>query len=233
MAQLEEGQETLDILKAHAKQRPWLVGAVALLACVCLVVAGFGWMAGQDETLVIEREADTDGAGGDDGTGTDVTDQGEADDEVEEPVEHITVVVDVSGAVVSPAVVTLPDGSRVDDAIRAAGGLTAEADQSAINRAAKLTDGQKIVVPRVGEALPATDATGTSTGTVTTEPALVNINTATAEELDELPGVGPATAEAIITDREESGPFASIEDLMRVSGIGEKKFEKLKNSICV
>ena len=91
-------------------------------------------------------------------------------------------------------------------------------------------------MPRVGEAS-AAEGSGSSFGqdvsAASDGSGLVNINTADASALDALPGVGPATAEAIIKDREENGPFASIEDIMRVSGIGEKKFENLKDAICV
>lgn len=146
------------------------------------------------------------------------------------------VVVDVTGAVVSPTVARLPAGSRVDDAVLAAGGYAEDADLSAINRAALLVDGQKVHVPRVGETSAAEGggySFGQDVSAASDGSGLVNINTADASALDALPGVGPATAEAIIKDREENGPFASIEDIMRVSGIGEKKFENLKDAICV
>ena len=105
-----------------------------------------------------------------------------------------------------------------------------------------LTDGQKIIVPKEGEELPSTGMTGGasgagtgSTGSLATDTVSspVNINTAGVDELDTLPGVGPSTAQAIVKDREEQGPFTSIEDIMRVSGIGEKKFENLRDLICV
>ena len=147
------------------------------------------------------------------------------------------VVVHVDGAVASPGVYTLTqENPRVDDAVRAAGGLTDEADTVSLNLAAVVTDGEKVHVPAVGETQQGTVATGVtsgSTGTTSADGGLVNINTADAAALDVLPGIGEATAEAIIQDREENGPFASTEDLMRVSGIGEKKFEKLKGMICV
>lgn len=149
------------------------------------------------------------------------------------------IVVDVTGAVLNPSVVTLPAGSRVNDAIQAAGGLMNDADTTAINRAKTLSDGEQVFVPTQGEAAPAPAETGTpaaSSSEATSssgEPAIVNINTASVDELDTLPGVGPSTAQAIVDDRTQNGPFASTEDLMRVSGIGEKKFEKLLSLICV
>lgn len=158
-----------------------------------------------------------------DGTATDA-----APDESDE--DAATVTVDVSGAVATPSVVTLADGSRVADAIDAAGGALPEADLAQLNRAARLTDGEKVHVPVAGE-----QAAGAAAPTDTSSASqqLININTATEAELDVLPGVGPSTAEAIVADREENGPFSTIEDLMRVSGIGEKKFEKLAGQICV
>lgn len=151
------------------------------------------------------------------------------------------VVVDVAGAVARPGVVTLDDGARVEDALAAAGGVIDGADLRGVNRAARLSDGQRVYVPLDGEATPAiSDPSGgagsgldAGGGSALDAPQLVNINSAGADELDALPGVGPSTARAIVEDREANGPFAMPEDLMRVSGIGEKKFAKLKSSICV
>lgn len=145
-------------------------------------------------------------------------------------------VVHVDGAVVSPGVYAIEgSGKRVNDAVERAGGLLPDADTSALNLAAPLADGQKIHIPLIGEA----DSHPIETPTVDTESkdaggsALVNINTASETELCELPGVGEATASAIIEERTQGGPFVSPEDIMRVSGIGEKKFAKLEGHICV
>ena len=133
---------------------------------------------------------------------------------------------------------TLQADSRVGDAIEAAGGFVADADATRVNRAAKLQDGQQVYVPRVGETggggpgAVVPDIGASAQGVATAE-GPVNINRASESDLDALPGVGPSTARAIVEDRDANGPFSSIEDLMRVSGIGEKKFEKLKSSICV
>lgn len=148
-----------------------------------------------------------------------------------------TLLVDVSGAVKNPNVYELAHDARIADAIIAAGGLVADANIDEINRAAPVSDGMKVYIPHYGE-VPALASTF-SDGTASTSendialPARININTASASELDELPGIGPSTAEAIITDRETQGPFTTPEDLMRVSGIGEKKFEKIQDAICV
>lgn len=146
--------------------------------------------------------------------------------------------VDVDGAVVRPGVYRLKDGARVSQAIDAAGGLTAEADVTGLNRASKVTDGQKIYVPTVGEQQTALAAGGAEGGAATvsgagTSSGLVNINTASAAELQTLSGIGPSMAQSIIDERTQNGAFASVDDLMRVSGIGEKKLAKIKDCICV
>lgn len=148
------------------------------------------------------------------------------------------VYIDVDGAVVRPGVYRLKDGARVSQAIDAAGGLTAEADVAGLNRASKVTDGQKIYVPTVGEQQAAAAVGGAESGAATTPGAgssseLVNINTASAAELQTLSGIGPSMAQSIIDERTKNGAFASVDDLMRVSGIGEKKFAKIKDCICV
>lgn len=150
-------------------------------------------------------------------------------------------VVHVDGAVATPGVYELDASARINDAVQAAGGLTEQADTSTLNLAEQLSDGQKIHVPAQGEEPPAvaeqTSGAGEAPAAVATTGAvqggLLNINKATVEEFDALPGVGPSTAEAIVEDRKNNGPFASVEDLMRVSGIGQKKFEKLQGKICV
>ena len=203
------------------------VAAIAA-AVLVLIVALFGMLSARQNSFVVHAHA---GSGELIEAGEVGDDQGAGSDAVHVPdTAEDTIKVDVTGAVASPGVVELEPDARVIDAIEAAGGQTAEADISSINRAAKLIDGEKVHVPRIGE----TPSDAAAVGGGEAEPAsggLVNINTAGLEELDELPGVGPSTAQAIIDEREQGGPFTSIEDIMRVSGIGEKKFEKLKTSI--
>jgi competence protein ComEA len=144
------------------------------------------------------------------------------------------VVVHVAGAVVAPGVQRLPGGARVDDAVDAAGGATPDADLGRINLAAVLIDGQQVYVLRVGEAPPSAPTASAGSATANTagtegQGALVDINTASATQLEELPGVGPITAQAIISHREQSGPFASVDDLLDVRGIGEAKLEALRD----
>lgn len=148
--------------------------------------------------------------------------------------------VHVVGAVRSPGVVCLPVTSRLADAVDAAGGLLSNAQVRGVNLARALVDGEQIVVPTqdeweaAGAAAPAAGAGGQGAGVVgSAAGGLVHLNSATAADLDGLPGVGPSTADKIIADRDANGPFAAPEDLMRVSGIGPKKFEALKDFIAV
>ncbi len=142
-------------------------------------------------------------------------------------------VVSVSGAVIRPGLQALPKGSRVQDAILAAGGLTGEAEETAINPAALLKDGDQITVPVKGSQ-PLVPAGAKATHIPT--PAAVfpiNINTATVSELDALPGIGPVTAGEIIAYRQAHGPFKTIEDIQNVKGIGPATFERIKELITV
>jgi competence protein ComEA len=134
-----------------------------------------------------------------------------------------TLVVDVAGEVLRPGVYRMRAGARVHEALRRAGGMTADADASGVNRAAKIADGQQIrVLARAGP------ATGTSTGP---PPGPLSLNAATAEQLDELDGVGPATAQKIIDWRSASGGFSSVDDLAQVPGIGPKRLEALRPQV--
>lgn len=140
------------------------------------------------------------------------------------------VVVHVAGAVSSPGVYTLPADSRVDDAVRAAG-ATADADLSQLNLAQKLADGQKITVPAAGETPAPADNAAPSDSSQSG--ALININTATQEELETLPSIGEVRAQAIITYREEHGGFRTIDELKEVSGIGDKIFADISPHVTV
>lgn len=154
----------------------------------------------------------------------------EDDENWMEEYQTYDVYVDIGGEVKNPMLLQLPPGSRIDDAIKAAGGLTDKADLSNVNRAQLLEDGQKILIPTLGDSASAEEAKKISDAQ---KDVKVNINTANDDELRTLDGVGPATAEKIINHREKNGKFKSIEDIMDVSGIGEKTFERLKDDICV
>jgi competence protein ComEA len=144
------------------------------------------------------------------------------------------VVVHVAGAVVTPGVVTLAAGSRVIDAVKAAGGAQANADLDRLNLAAKLTDGERVAVPVKGQPSPPleTPAAGAAAGDAAgTGP--VNLNTATADQLETLPGIGPSLAQAIIDERERSGGFRSVDDLRTVRGIGDARFAQVQPHVTV
>jgi competence protein ComEA len=142
--------------------------------------------------------------------------------------------VHVGGAVRRPGLYRLPDGSRIYDAIEAAGGGTKDADLDAVNLAAKVKDGDKVLVPtKAQQAGPNGTGAGPPGSGSGTQGGLVNINSATVEQLDSLPGIGPAIAQRIIDYRTEHGGFRSIDELMDVPGIGPAKFAELKDRITV
>ncbi len=144
------------------------------------------------------------------------------------------VTVHVAGHVYSPGVYRLSPGVRVVDAVRAAGGATQDADLNAINLAGPIDDGQQIYVPAFGERIPGIASSGLVGESAVSSPQLpVNLNSATAEDLDILPGIGPTTASAIVLFRERNGPFASVEGLLEVPGIGPAKLEALAGLISV
>ena len=143
-------------------------------------------------------------------------------------------VVHVAGAVQAPGVYRLLAGTRVVDAVEAAGGVAADSNADGINLAAALTDGERVYVPRIGEVPPvvaASGASGPGSGDAPSGP--VNLNTATADDLDTLPGVGPATSAAILAHRDQHGPFASVDDLGEVRGIGPAKLDALRGLVTV
>lgn len=136
----------------------------------------------------------------------------------------------VAGAVRHPGVFRLAAG-RVGDAVRKAGGPRKDADLNAINLAAKIADGQQVVVPTKATVVPPGAPALENSGTATASGAKISLNTATKEELDTLEGVGPATADKILEYRKEHGGFGSVDDLKDITGIGDKKFEALKDSV--
>lgn len=137
----------------------------------------------------------------------------------------------VVGAVLNPRVYFLPYGSRVEDALEAAGGPTEEADLVRVNLAKRVYDEEQIYVPRLGEENPPLPPLSGSPGSQAG--GKININTATAAELETLPGIGPVLGQRIVDYRKANGPFAAIEDIKNVSGIGEATFEEIKELIFV
>ncbi len=220
--------------------RSWLVAALGILA-----VTGAGWWLLRPGAPPIESAlpsaevpaaagaSSTSGAAaGSGGSTTSTTAAG--------------VIVQAAGAVARPGVYELPSGGRVDDLVKAAGGLTGEADPDRVNLAAPVSDGERVWVPSRGEEEVPDVVAGAGGGSSPTAgggggsptaggaggsvvPASpVDLNAATAEELDVLPGVGPATASAILTYRNEHGRFGSVDELLEVRGIGESKLEQLR-----
>jgi competence protein ComEA len=143
------------------------------------------------------------------------------------------IVVHVTGAVPRPGVYALAQGSRVQDAISAAGGFLADAEKGGINLARALEDGEQLDIPYAQGASP---VIGTESPVLTEPPSsaeLININTASQSELETLPGIGPSTAQKIIQYREQNGPFVSTENIVNVPGIGPGTYERIKNLITV
>ena len=221
---------------------PVLVAAMALLS-VAVVAALLRWWPRPAEAgpVVVEHAGVTRVAGASarsaaDGAGS------ASDSETAGPTSSVCV--DVVGAVRRPGVFTLPEGSRVEAAVDAAGGLTSAAARAAINLAAKLQDGEQIVVPTDdevkagGAAGPGSGAAGGAASAggaagAAASGAKIDLNSADATQLDALPGVGPSTAAKIVADRQANGRFKTVDDLGRVPGIGPKKLDQLKPLVCV
>ena len=158
-----------------------------------------------------------------------------------EPIEVEVVVVYVCGAVINPGVYELPGGSRIDDAVRAAGGFSEEADRTYVNLAARVSDGFKLQIPTLQETadyalsrnIDSFDGNESVPAGTEGDGGLININTASKEQLVTLPGIGEGIAGKIIKYRDENGSFNSIEDIMKISGIKDKLFSKIKDHITV
>jgi competence protein ComEA len=193
--------------------------AAYAVAAVVVVVLGMRFMQGQAR-----------GGSGAATAGTDAP-RPPASVKIERPASTAALV-HVAGAVRHPGVYRLHDGDRVKDAVERAGGARAGADVNAINLAAKVADGQQVVVPRRGALAPAAGDAGAGEGAAgaATQPP-VSLNTATAAQLDTLDGVGPATAQKILDWRREHGGFRSIDDLGEVPGIGPKRLAALREKV--
>jgi competence protein ComEA len=143
-----------------------------------------------------------------------------------------TVTVHVAGAVKRPGVITITSNKRVIDAVEITGGATGEADLDRVNLAAALSDGAQIYIPRRGEAGVGAASGGAATPSAqSTQP--INLNTATVAQLETLPGIGPSLATAIVQEREQHGAFKSVQDLRRVSGLGDKRIADLQSRVRV
>lgn len=152
--------------------------------------------------------------------------------EKEEPLEQDLITVDVKGAVKSPGIYDLPVGSRVNDAVQKAGGLTEQADSKLLNLAQKVSDEALVYVPTKGEES-ASQQAGSGTASSTNKEKKINLNKASLEELKQVKGLGGKRAQDIIDYRETNGKFKSVDELKKVSGIGAKTIEKLKDYVTV
>ena len=173
---------------------------------------------------------------------TNVTDDGNDIDNTNQVTEEVVeIAVHITGEVKKQGLIYLKEGSRVADAIEKAGGETENADLSQINLAYVLQDGQKIYVPNKNEKISQyitgnsgnNDTEENNTSNSSKEDSKVNINTANQSELDSLPGIGPSIAQKIIDYREENGNFKTIEELQNVKGIGDAKYEEIKDRVTV
>lgn len=204
------------------KPKPAIIVGVVSLAVVLLLIAGsqlaHALLPGSEFSI---SKAET---------STSNPIENEPDDST--PIEK-SIFVHVDGAVTTPGLIELPEGARVNDAIQAAGGFTEEALHDAVNLARVLSDGEQILVPSTAQTEGDEGATSSATLSPGTTSGKVNINTADAATLDTLPGIGESTAAKIVADREANGPFKTVEDLKRVSGIGDKKFTQLEGCITV
>lgn len=157
---------------------------------------------------------------------------------IDEKIEEKDIIIHIAGAVKKQGIVKIKEGSRISDVIESVGGITEEADLSKINLAYSLQDGQKVYVPSVDDKENAYTVTKEAGQKVIEEDSTnktkkININTASQTELETLKGIGPSTALKIINYRSENGNFKRIDDIKNVPGIGDSKFENIKNDICI
>lgn len=202
-----------------------LITACALLCCGC-GDKGTAILIGETKEAAdvpAEGEQEASRASGQAGTAAQSAASGETASEARDTMIRVY----VCGAVANPGVVEIPQGSRVEDALEAAGGFGAEAGREAVNLADWVSDGQKLYFPKEGEAVEEPQAQADSAS------GLVNINTADAAALCTLPGIGESRAQDIISYREANGGFGACEDIMKVSGIKTAAYEKIKDKITV
>ncbi|ETD97302.1 competence protein CelA [Streptococcus mitis 21/39] len=193
-----------------------------------LLVGGFFLLKPAPETPVKETNLQAEVVAVSKGSST----EKEVKEEKEEPLEQDLITVDVKGAVKSPGIYDLPVGSRVNDAVQKAGGLTEQADSKSLNLAQKVSDEALVYVPTKGEEA-ASQQTGSGVASSTSKEKKVNLNKASLEEIKQVKGLGGKRAQDIIDHRETNGKFKSVDELKKVSGIGAKTIEKLKDYVTV
>lgn len=212
---------------------------LALVLCIILIVGGIWYLAQSnlgEENFSFEDDFEN--------SNKNISNIDVKTNEITE--EKVKIMVDISGQVISPGVILLDEGSRLIDAINAAGGTTKDANLSKVNLAYILSDAQKIYIPSVkdkedkeyiskenGDGIVISESTKESSSKNKSESLMININTANEEELQKLPGIGSSIASKIVAYRKENGKFKSIEDIKNVRGIGDSKFNNIKNNIYV
>lgn len=208
-------------LRAFDPGRRGVRALVAVAVLVILVAAFLAWRARPRVDPVATPSFGADSGAGTDGPAT------------PSPAASADVIVAVEGKVAKPGVVHLPAGARVADALQAAGGPNPGVDVAMLNLARKVVDGELIlvgVIPSPGTSVPAPPAAG---GGAAPAGGLVNLNTATLADLDTLPGVGPVLAQRILDARTAQGGFKAVSDLRKVDGIGDARYEELKDLVTV
>ena len=211
------------------------VFAIILLICPTILLVK-DKLNSKDDIYVLTEES----------TVSDENKNNDKKEKIEDEKENISnkeITVYVSGEVNKSGVVTLKEGDRLAVAVEKLGGTTKKADLNNINLAIRVKDEEHYIIPKIGDAKQEDLKDVNNTKDIETaeiknentakDSSTININTATLEELDKLPGVGEATANKIISHREENGQFKNIEDIKNVNGIGDKKFENMKELICV
>ena len=196
---------------------------IVICASLGMVLGGFFFLKPVAQTPAKESNLQTE-------VTTVSKDEKEDKNQKEEVVEQDLITVDVKGAVKSPGIYDLPVGSRINDAVQKAGGLTDNADSKSINLAQRISDEALVYVPTKEEA---TSQEAYSNASNTKENKKVNLNKASLEELKQVKGLGGKRAQDIIDHRESNGNFKSVDDLKKVSGIGAKTIEKLKEYVTV
>ena len=216
--------DEVDSLRAKgglsAPSMPLVIG-LGVVAVVVALVAGYFALGSVFQPGIVVESGDQAG-----------TSQDDAEEGQDAESAETFLYVHVTGAVTKPGLYEMPQGSRVKDAVDAAGGFSKDAQQESVNLARLLSDGEQVVVASKSAAAPSSSSASLSPST-SARGGKVNINSANAEQLMGIDGIGEATAAKIIAYREENGPFKSIEDIKDVSGIGDKKFESMKDSITV
>jgi len=215
-------------LRLCRKNEKWM--KLAVIALVVITALVFFGTKGEKEEIVVIRNGET------------VTeeriesDESEPESSVSQDIEPAArLVVDIDGCIKHPGVYAIDEGTRLYEVIEMAGGLTKSADTTLINQAEVLADGQKIIIPKKATISEGGNGQETDSSLTLgqTADSRININLADADALQEIPGIGPATAEKILAYRETNGKFKTVEEIKNVSGIGEKTFEKMKDKITI